>query len=127
MDENLNLAARRILVVDDCADTTDLMKLVLEERGYQVEVAYDGPTALETARTFRPHICLLDVGLPVMDGYELARRLRERAARDLHLVAITGYGQYSDRLRSAAAGFDLHLVKPLDLGQLERVVEYLRP
>jgi len=120
----LNL--RRILVVDDNDDAAAMLKQALEELGYRVEVAHDGPTALRTAESFDPEIALLDIGLPVMDGYELAQRLRAlKKSPPLHLVAVTGYGQDSDRKRSAEAGFELHLVKPVDLRNLERVVRNL--
>jgi CheY-like chemotaxis protein len=105
----------------------ETLKGALEALGYLVEVAHDGPSALRTAEVFEPEIALLDIGLPVMDGYELAKRLRQArgTSRELHLVAITGYGQEADRQRSTAAGFNLHLVKPIDLGKLEGVVKEL--
>ena len=97
---------------------------MLTEQGYQVEIAYDGPTALARAPIFQPNICLLDIGLPVMDGYEVARRLRDMAGLppDLRIVALTGYGQDADRRRSADAGFNGHMVKPVDLETLTHVV-----
>jgi CheY-like chemotaxis protein len=117
-------APHRILVVDDNDDTTETIAAVLSEVGYDVATAHDGPSALETALRFRPDICLLDIGLPVMDGYELARRLRELETlpRDVRLVAITGYGTEADRRRSEEAGFNTHLVKPVNLDVLMRVV-----
>jgi CheY-like chemotaxis protein len=118
---------KRILVVDDNEDAVRILRGALELLGYLVEVAYDGPSALSAAEAFQPEVALLDIGLPVMDGYELAERLRglQNAPRDLRLVAVTGYGQNADRQRSAAAGFEQHLVKPVDLGSLERVIEQL--
>ena len=118
---------RRILVVDDNEDALESLKDVLEARGYIVAAAHDGPSALKAVETFSPDLALLDIGLPVMDGYELAKRLRalQRDSRKFHLVALTGYGQDSDRKRSADAGFERHLVKPIDLENLERVVEEL--
>ena len=116
-------ASRRVLVVDDNQDAALTLKKALERLGYAVAVAYDGPAALHTATAFEPDIALLDLGLPVMDGYELALRLREQ--RSVHLVAVTGYGQESDRRRSAKAGFQEHLVKPVDLVSLARVVREL--
>jgi CheY-like chemotaxis protein len=115
---------KRILLVDDNEDAVEMLKNALETLGYRVAVAHDGPSALKTAATFKPEIALLDIGLPVMDGYELAKHLRQLrgAPGDLRLVAVTGYGQEADRQRSAAAGFETHLVKPIDLGKLERVV-----
>jgi CheY-like chemotaxis protein len=87
-------------------------------------VAYDGPHALGVARTFQPNAALLDIGLPVLDGYELAERLRELlAGRALRLVAVTGYGQETDKDRSRAAGFDAHLVKPIDVRSLVALLD----
>ena len=116
---------KRVLVVDDNEDAVRILRSALELLGYAVEVAYDGPSALSAAEVFQPEVALLDIGLPVMDGYELATRLRElpRSAPDLRLVAVTGYGQDADRQRAAAAGFEQHLIKPVDLGKLERVIE----
>jgi CheY-like chemotaxis protein len=108
-----------LLVVEDHADTSASLKLLLGLTGFEVRSAPDGPTALETAREFRPEVVLLDIGLPGMNGYEVARRLRaECLAQPPFLVAITGYGQAEDRLRSERAGIDLHLVKPTDPEQL---------
>jgi CheY-like chemotaxis protein len=90
-------------------------------------VAYDGPSALTEAARFQPEVALLDIGLPVMDGFELARRLRRDLPREtpLRLIALTGYGQGSDRQRSAEAGFDRHFVKPVRLEELTKVIEQL--
>jgi len=96
--------------------------------GYLAEIAHDGPAALRLAGQFRPDIVLLDIGLPVMDGYEVARHLR--ALPELLpfvLIAVTGYGQETDRCRSRAAGFDGHLVKPLRLEELSEMLDRLRP
>jgi PAS domain S-box-containing protein len=106
---------RRVLVVDDNRDAADLLAETLRLQGHETAVAYDGPTALVMAAELRPDLAFLDIGLPVMDGYELARRLRTMGLRPLTLVAITGYGQPADRARSAAAGFDQHLVKPVGI------------
>jgi CheY-like chemotaxis protein len=106
-----------VLLVDDNRDAADVLAEALSAFGYVVEVAYDGPTALAVVERFAPEAALLDIGLPVMDGYELAARLRARGGA-LHLVAITGYGQESDAARARAAGFDQHLVKPVDLDQV---------
>jgi signal transduction histidine kinase/CheY-like chemotaxis protein len=113
---------RRVLIVDDNVDAATLTAELLEPLGYEVAVAHDGPAALKLAEAFDPHMCLLDVGLPVMDGYELARRLRGRGAQDLRLIAVTGYGQDHDRARALEAGFDRHLVKPVDVGELTRAL-----
>ncbi|HEY8943275.1 MAG TPA: ATP-binding protein [Polyangiaceae bacterium] len=113
-----------VLVVDDNEDAANMLATALRDLGYRVEVAHDGPTALRKAKTFEPTIALLDIGLPVMDGYELARRLRQESAApgSLRLIAVTGYGQDSDRQRSADAGFLEHLIKPVDLAALTRVL-----
>ncbi len=104
---------RRVLVVDDNADAADLLAHLLGSKGHEVVVATDAPQALELAAEFHPEVALLDIGLPVMDGYELARRLRIQNS-DVRLIAVTGYGQERDRTRSRAAGFDAHMVKPVD-------------
>jgi PAS domain S-box-containing protein len=115
---------KRVLVVDDNTDAAETLADILHELGHVTSVAHDGPTALAQATMFKPHVALLDIGLPVMDGYELARRLREKPElRRLRLFAITGYGQESDRERSRAAGFHEHLVKPVDLTQLQDLIE----
>ncbi|HVK86931.1 MAG TPA: ATP-binding protein [Kofleriaceae bacterium] len=114
----------RILVVDDNQDAAYAMKLALELLGYAVTTAHDGYAAIAAANEFNPDIALLDIGLPEMDGYELAQRLKQHG--DLRLVAITGYGQASDVRRSEEAGFERHLVKPVDIERLERVVRELR-
>jgi signal transduction histidine kinase len=116
-------APRRILVVDDNYDAAAALQSGLEELGHVVAVAHDGPSALAKAASFGPQVGLLDIGLPVMDGYELAVALR--AAHAIHLVAVTGYGQHRDRERSRDAGFEGHLVKPIELEQLERVLRKL--
>ena len=114
---------KRILVVDDNDDAALSLKKALERLGYAVAIAHDGPAALRAAAVFEPEIALLDIGLPVMDGYELARRLL--ASRRVHLIALSGYGQEADRQRSAEAGFEVHLTKPVDLRHLESVVRSL--
>jgi len=114
--------ARRVLIVDDNRDAADSLSEGLIACGHVTAVAYDGPAALETAATFHPQLALLDIGLPAMDGYELARRLRAQGPADLKLVALTGYGLDSDRERARAAGFHHHLVKPIDLDMVEALV-----
>jgi signal transduction histidine kinase/ActR/RegA family two-component response regulator len=114
---------RRILAVDDSADAADSLALLLRVQGHDVRVAYEGTTALRIATEFQPDVVLLDIGLPRLDGYEVGRRLREQAGGDhFLLVALTGYGQDEDRQRSAAAGFDAHLVKPVDLATLGQLL-----
>jgi PAS domain S-box-containing protein len=113
----------RVLVVDDNVDQADSVALLLRASGHDVRVAYSGPTALEAALAYRPDIVLMDIGLPEMEGYEVARRLRQQASlKDTVLVAMTGYGQESDRQRSHEAGFDHHLVKPVSLQELEGIL-----
>jgi CheY-like chemotaxis protein len=115
-----------VLVVDDNADAADMLREYVGSLGYRVTVALDSLGALRAADENPPAIALLDIGLPVMDGFELARRFRES---DRHaavkLVAITGYGQETDRQRSRDAGFDAHLVKPVDMDQLEHLLSVL--
>ncbi|RPI56644.1 MAG: response regulator [Acidobacteria bacterium] len=110
----------RILIVDDNEDGAQLLAQVLTGRGYDTRVAHDAPTALRVAREFAPDVAFLDIGLPVMDGYELASHLREIPGLEgLRLIAITGYGQDSDRRRTRKAGFHHHLVKPVDIDAIE--------
>jgi signal transduction histidine kinase/CheY-like chemotaxis protein len=111
----------RILVVDDNHDSAEMVADALQHLGHTVSVAHDGPGALTEAAAFRPEVVLLDLGLPTMDGFEVARRLRADGVR-VHLVAMTGYGQASDREATREAGFDAHLVKPVDLATLERAI-----
>ena len=114
----------RILVVDDNVDAADGLKMLLELSQEQVRVAYDGESALKIARDFRPQVVLLDVGMPRMDGYEIARRLKAAPeTRETVLVAVTGWGQPEDRKRSREAGFDHHLVKPVEPSTLERLLD----
>ena len=116
---------RQVLVVDDNEDAAFLFSEALRRLGHNVSVAYDGPSALEVARANPPEIAFLDIGLPVMDGYELGRRLRELGVTPPRLVAVTGYGHTSDRTRSREAGFDLHLVKPIDLAAVQEALTKL--
>jgi CheY-like chemotaxis protein/nitrogen-specific signal transduction histidine kinase len=118
--------ALRVLVVDDNVDSADSMALLLSLDGHEVRTAFDGSSALTEAAEFQPRAVLLDIGLPGMDGYEVARRLRELPGlRDVLMIAITGYGQQDDRARSKAAGFDHHLVKPVDPEHLSRLLSSL--
>jgi len=116
----------RVMVVDDNDDAADLLGEVLTTMGHDVSKAHDGPAALSLAAERRPQLALLDIGLPVMDGYELGRRLRAiEGLGGIKLVAVTGYGQDSDRRRSEEAGFDAHLVKPIELEALSALVSRL--
>ena len=104
-----------ILVVDDNEDAAHMLAMLLEDDGHEVMTECDPVVALERVQATRPDVCLLDIGLPRMDGNELARRLRATAAgRDATLIALTGYGQASDREKAAQAGFDHYMVKPPD-------------
>ena len=116
----------RILLVDDNVDAAEMLSSSLQLLGYDTRVAHDGPEALRVVSSFSPDVALLDIGLPVMDGYELAVRLREQPGLDrLRLVALTGYGQESDRRRSELAGFDAHLVKPVTIAGIQHVLDEL--
>jgi signal transduction histidine kinase/CheY-like chemotaxis protein len=118
-------AARRVLIVDDNRDSAELMKLSLSYFGHDIRLAYDGLEAVDTAAAFQPHVVLLDIGLPLLNGYEAAARIRAQAATPPLLVALTGWGQDEDRRKSAAAGFDRHLVKPVDYDVLTTLIAEL--
>jgi CheY-like chemotaxis protein len=115
-------SSRRILVVDDNTDAAETLALLLRARGHEVKIAYDGASALEVSRSFQPQAALLDIGLPNIDGYELARRLRSENQPRMLLIALTGYGRDDDRRLSAAAWFDHHLVKPVDFPTVEALL-----
>jgi two-component system CheB/CheR fusion protein len=109
------VASRRVLVVDDNVDTAESLALLLRLQGHEVETAHDGPAALKRAGIFGPEAVLLDIGLPGLDGYQVATRLRRRrGTATVLLVALTGYGQEEDQNRSRQAGFDHFLTKPVD-------------
>ena len=113
----------RVLVVDDSRDGADSLRALLELLGAEVRVAYDGPAALETCHTYQPEVVLLDIGMPGMNGYEVARRIRQRPDfQDVTLIALTGWGQEKDRRNSEAAGFDHHLVKPINIDALQALL-----
>jgi signal transduction histidine kinase/CheY-like chemotaxis protein len=113
----------RVLIVDDNEDAALLLSEALTQAGHRTEIAHDGPAALQVAPRFRPDVALLDIGLPVMDGFELARQIRAQPElASTRLIAVTGYGQEHDRRRTQAAGFDAHLVKPVDVDQLSDLV-----
>jgi PAS domain S-box-containing protein len=116
----------RILVVDDNQDVADSLGMLLQLSGYDVQTVYDGPLALATISSYKPDVVLLDIGMPGMNGYEVARQVRKQPGfEDLPLVALTGWGQEEDRQRSKEAGFNHHIVKPVDSEILERVLEEL--
>jgi CheY-like chemotaxis protein len=113
----------KVLVVDDNVDCLYSMQTLLARVGHEVATALDGPSALEVARTFAPQAVLLDIGIPQLDGYEVARRMRsEESLCGVLLIATTGYGQEVDRQRSYEAGFDHHLVKPLDFKKVRELL-----
>jgi signal transduction histidine kinase/CheY-like chemotaxis protein len=119
-------AARRILIVDDNRDAADMLADALRMSGHAIQTAYDGPSALDAARAFAPDLALLDIGLPLMDGYDVAERLRGTPGLEgIQLVALTGYGQGLDRRRSHAAGFAEHMVKPTQIERVRAVVDRL--
>lgn len=118
------MAARRVLLIDDNADSVEMLLLLLGSMGFPVSQAPDGPTGLQLALEYQPQVVLIDIGLPGMDGYEVARRLRSDArTRALQLIAVTGYGLPDDVQRALDAGFDQHLVKPVDI---DRLLQLLR-
>ena len=113
----------RVLVVDDNVDAVQSLGKLLELSGYQVRLAYDGPSAVEAATDMCPDVVLLDIGLPGLTGYEVAERIRQQPLLDgTMLVALTGYGQAADRQRSKEAGFDHHLVKPAEFSEVEKIL-----
>jgi CheY-like chemotaxis protein len=117
------LAARRALVVDDNNDSADSLAMLLQLMGAEVRVAYSGAAALEALAAHLPSVMFVDIGMPEIDGYEVARRVRSQPAfADVMLIALTGWGQAEDRARSHDAGFDHHLVKPVDVDVLEEVL-----
>ena len=120
--------SRRILVVDDNRDAAASLAMMLGLSGHDTRTAGDGLEALEAAEAFRPEAILLDLGMPRLNGYETARRIRQQAwGRGVLLIALSGWGQDEDRRRSEEAGFDAHLVKPVDLPELKRILSRLRP
>ncbi|HWH38555.1 MAG TPA: response regulator [Verrucomicrobiae bacterium] len=113
----------RVLVVDDNEDAADSLATLLGVMGYEVRVAYDGPEAIEAADEFRPAVALLDIGLPRLSGYDIARHIRGTQGNKVLLVAITGWGQDDDRRRAREAGFDHHFTKPADFEVLIELIE----
>jgi CheY-like chemotaxis protein len=115
---------RRVLIVDDNEDAATMLGMRLKAAGHTIRMVHDGMDALDAAPEFMPDVVLLDIGLPGMDGYEVARRLRQQPLLDrVVIIATTGYGQDSDRRLSEQAGFDHHLVKPADFGILKQILD----
>jgi CheY-like chemotaxis protein len=120
------LAPRRVLVVDDNRDAAESLAMLLRMLGAEVKVAYNGPDALAVLADYQPAAVLLDIGMPGMDGHEVARRIRQAPeCRDVKLIALTGWGFEDDRRRSHSAGFDHHLIKPADAGALQTLLNSL--
>jgi CheY-like chemotaxis protein len=118
---------RRVLIVDDNEDAANSLAMILKLGGHETASVYSATDALARAPVFKPDVVLLDIGLPGMDGYEVAQQMRELPGlRDIRLVAVTGYGRSEDRMRARDAGFDDHLVKPVEFGALERTLAGLR-
>ena len=114
---------RRILIVDDDIDAAEALGELLRDCGHEVATAHDGPQALDRARLQRPDVVLLDIGMPEMDGYEVAKRMREELGLgDALLVALTGYGEDRHRRLTREAGFDHHITKPVDASKLEELL-----
>ncbi len=107
--------SREILIIEDHKDGREMLRYVLELWGYQVAVAADGEEGVQKALALRPEIALVDIGLPHLDGYQVARRLRKELGNSIFLIACTAYGSSDDRRQALEAGFDLHLRKPVDL------------
>jgi signal transduction histidine kinase/CheY-like chemotaxis protein len=123
-----NQKSLRVLVVDDSVDAAKMCSMLLRAWGHETRIAHNGPDALERATGFHPHVILCDIGLPNMDGYEVARHIRQNPHLEgVMLVAVTGYGQDSDRQRSKEAGFDLHMVKPVESADLKALLADFHP
>lgn len=123
MDSPTAAAERRVLVVDDNEDAADSLATLLNVMRYDVRVAYDGPEAIEAADAFAPAVALLDIGLPRLSGYDIARHIRRTRGDSVLLVAITGWGQEDDRRKAREAGFDHHFTKPADFEVLVEIIE----
>jgi len=120
----MSTSSLRTLIVDDNRDAADSLAMLLRITGNEIRTAYDGLEALQTAKEFQPDVVLLDIGLPKMDGHEVAQQLRrEPWGQRMCLIAVTGWSDEADRAKSRAAGFDHHLVKPLDTAHLARLLD----
>jgi signal transduction histidine kinase/ActR/RegA family two-component response regulator len=123
----LHASPRHILVIEDNSDIRDLLRMKLRQLGHNVEAAEDGTTGLEKLLASPPEVALVDIGLPGIDGYEIARRARSTLGQRVYLVALTGYGQTEDKEKALAAGFDVHLTKPADFVDLQNVLAHATP
>jgi CheY-like chemotaxis protein len=117
--------ARSVLIVDDNRDCADVVAMLLEMMGYQCRTANTGQAAIEAVKRERPGVVLLDIGLPDIDGHDVARRIAAEVATPPPLIAVTGYGQARDRERSCKAGFHAHIVKPIDTDKLQSMLDAL--
>jgi CheY-like chemotaxis protein len=114
---------RRIVVADDNEDSARSFAMLLSFSGHEVRIAHDGVQALDTMREFRPDVAFLDIGMPQLSGYEVAERVRaEPWGREMKLIALTGWGQADDKVRARSAGFDRHLLKPVDPADVDRLL-----
>jgi CheY-like chemotaxis protein len=121
-------SGQRVLLVEDEPDSREMLRIMLQLQGYEVHEAVDGPSGLERALTLRPDTAIIDIELPRMDGYDVARRIRSATSGGgPRLIALTGYGREPDRQRAVAAGFDAHLVKPVDPDRLARALATASP
>ena len=112
-----------MLVVDDNEDGANSLAMLIEMSGHEIRIAHDGPEALDAARQFKPEVVFLDIGLPTMDGYEVARRMREQPSlAGAILVALTGWGSEDHKRQSKEAGFDFHLTKPVEVTAIEEIL-----
>jgi CheY-like chemotaxis protein len=117
-----------VLVIDDIPDVADVLKMLLDLEGFETRVAYSGEVALESARDFRPDVVICDIGLPEMDGHEIARRFRrDPELAGVTLIAMTGWGAEGEVRRTRESGFDLHLVKPVDANTLLELLSHMEP
>jgi CheY-like chemotaxis protein len=115
--------SRRVLVVDDNTDNAELLKILLEEEGHETFMAHDGVEGLAAAERLRPDVVLMDLGLPRIDGFDACRRIREQSwGKQILMIAITGWGQDVDRRKSQEAGFDHHLVKPVEASDISALM-----
>jgi CheY-like chemotaxis protein len=113
---------RHVLLVEDSEDNREMLRLLLELDGFRVDVAADGEQGVQQAVALRPQVALVDLGLPALDGYEVARQVRAALGPSIRLVALTGYSQPEDRARTTEAGFDAHLTKPIDHDALRAIL-----
>ena len=117
-------AARRIVVADDNEDSAESFAMLLSFSGHEVRIVHDGPSALDAVRDFRPDVAFLDIGMPGLTGYEVAQAVRaEPWGREVKLIAVTGWGQPDDRMRARTAGFDRHLIKPIDPAEVDLLLD----